>query len=782
VGRGNPLKKRPLSSAVLLLFVGLLVWYAFFALPRDLFPDATATVVYSAEGELLGARIAADEQWRFPQGDSLPHHFEESIISFEDAWFYYHPGINPVSTVRALYQNVKSGKVISGGSTLSMQVIRLSRENPPRTYWEKLYEMLLATRLEWRYSKSEILALYAAHAPFGGNVVGLEAAAWRYFGRASHSLSWAEAASLAVLPNAPGLIRPGKSEEHYKIKRNRLLKKLWHAGKLNERAYALALLEPLPGEPYAIPTKAQHLTDLAEREQQGKVVHSTLSVYWQHSVEQVLEHYRAAYSGNGVHNAAALLVELKTGAVKAYVGNYKQVRDGHGQFNDMLQTPRSSGSILKPFLYAAMLEEGALLPKQLVPDLPITFGGFKPENYIEQYDGAVAADEALYRSLNIPAVIMLKEYGLSRFKERLGEFGFSTLTREASHYGLSMILGGAEVTAFELADAYRLMGARLQAYQTSGKEINNSFESIYWHREARRVKQSSPYRGGSLWHTVEALKQVNRPDSEMGWQFFNAPNVAWKTGTSFGFRDAWAVGITNTHVAVVWVGNADGEGRPGLVGAEAAGPILFDILRLTRSEANFPVPYNEMEEKRICRASGMLASSNCPKVDSVFVPRSQRSAGFCHVHQLVQVEVESGERVKRSCTNKAWRTDTFFVLPPAQAWHFAKQYSNYRFLPPWSASCKEAGSRELAIIYPEQGSTYYLPLELDGARHKLIAEVAVLRQHNELFWHLDGEYLGNTQEFHQIPLHLKAGKHTLSVTDKSGNEVRSTFTVLLKED
>lgn len=781
MGRGNPLKKRLVRVFFLILCGVFLLWYAF-ALPRDLFQDSTATVLYSTEGELLGARIAEDEQWRFPAVDSVPAHFAKSIVCFEDAWFYYHPGVNPMSVLRALYQNLTEGHVVSGGSTLSMQLIRLSRKNPPRTYWEKLYEMVLATRLELRYSKEEILGMYAAHAPFGGNVVGLEAAAWRYFGRASNRLSWAEAASLAVLPNAPGLIRPGKSEDAFRAKRNRLLKKLLEEEVLSEREYSLALLEPLPGTPYAIPKSAQHLTDLAEKEQKGKVVHATLSLHWQQRVEQVLEHYRTAYTGNGVHNAAALLVEVKTGAVRAYVGNYKQVKDGHGHFNDMLQTPRSSGSILKPFLYAGMLEDGALLPKQLVPDLPITFGGFKPENYIEQYDGAVPANEALYRSLNIPAVLMLKEYGLTRFKERLSDFGFTTLTEGANHYGLSMILGGAEVTAYELADAYRLMSVRLQAYQTSGKEIQNRFKSIYWHKDAERQPRVSPYRGGSLWHTMEALKQVNRPDSEMGWQFFNTPNVAWKTGTSFGFRDAWAVGITNDFVAVVWVGNADGEGRPGLVGAEAAGPILFDILRITGSEANFPVPYNEMEEKLLCATSGMLASASCPEVDTVFVPVSRHNPDFCEVHKLVQIDVASGERIKRFCTDRPWVTDTFLVLPPAQAWYYAKQHSNYRFLPPWSAACRDAGNRELAIIYPEHGSTYYLPLELDQEQHKLIAEVAVLRKQSELFWHLDGVYLGSSTEFHQMPLSLEAGKHVLSITDNSGNEVKSTFTVLLRED
>lgn len=773
--------KKGLKRLFIALSFLFLIWYIFFSLPRDLFTTPTSTVLYAEDGQLLGARVATDDQWRFSEGDSLSEKYKTAVVKFEDAWFYWHPGFNPVSIARALYQNIKAGKVVSGGSTISMQLIRLSRKNPPRTVWEKLYEIVLATRLELRYSKSEILNLYASNAPFGGNVVGIEAAAYRYFNRNSFDLSWAEAATLGVLPNAPGLIRPGKAEEKLQAKRDKLLRKLLVEGIIDSTELQLAELETLPQKPYAIPQKAEHLLALAETKQQGKQVFSTLNAGWQQKLGEVLNSYKRKYAGNGIYNAAAVLVEVETGAIKAYVGNQARPIKLHGEFNDMLQTPRSSGSILKPFLYANMLQSGELLPKQLVADIPISLGGFTPENYIEQYDGAVAADEALYRSLNIPAVLMLRDYGIGRFKSDLQRLGFSTLGGSADYYGLSLILGGAEVTAYELAQGYTLMAQSLNAYNTSGAALKNRFTPIHWQATDTVQKVKNSVELGAWHYTLKAMKKVNRPNSEMGWEFFNSGNIAWKTGTSFGFRDAWAVGITNKYVCVVWVGNADGEGRPGLVGAEMAGPILFDILNSTHTQANFLTPYNEMQEAEICSKSGLLASNVCPKTYLEFLPiKAANSVKSCVYHQTFLVDAVSKNRVNRSCRSSNFITDTFFTLPPAQAWYYAKQHNDYRFLPAWADHCNPQQQSEMEILYPRNGSTYYLPYDLNEKQHSLVAEMALLQASKTLYWHLNGLYLGTTEEFHQLPLQMKSGQHILTVTDEAGNSVESGFEVVGK--
>jgi penicillin-binding protein 1C len=780
LGRSNTSRKlkRALKRLGFIGLVVFLIWYAFFALHDPLFTQPTSTVVFASDGSLLGGKIAKDEQWRFPMADSISPRYVKSLIEFEDAWFYQHPGVNPVSMFRALSQNLEAGRVVSGGSTLSMQLIRMSRKNPSRTIWEKLYEIILATRLELRYSKAEILNLYAANAPFGGNTVGIGAAAYRYFGRNPADLSWAEAATLAVLPNAPGLIRPGKSEKQLLKKRNRLLEKLYSEEIINETTYELAVLEPLPAEPYAIPQESKHLIMLAQKDHPGRLLHSSIEVDLQKEVNRVLESYQQRYSSNGVHNAAAMLVDVESGAVVAYAGNYNQISPEHGGYNDMLQANRSSGSILKPFLYASMLDAGEMMPKQLQPDIPIILGGFKPENYLEEYDGAVPADAALYRSLNIPAVLQLRQYGVGAFKKRLLDYGFNSINRSESNYGLSLILGGGEVKGYDLANAYYLMAKALRDYNTEGSKAEQKYPAICWFKGQKVQEYKVPNSKAAIYHTFEALKKLNRPDSELGWQFFNGANVAWKTGTSFGFRDAWAVGVTNKYVAVVWIGNADGEGRPGLIGAETAGPLLFDILNYTRSAADFPIPLNDMLEVAVCTKSGYLASRPCPTKQKQFIASSSAKAAlYCPNHAAYLTELETGKRVHRFCSN-SWQADTFFVLPPVQARYYSKKNSNYRFLPDWKAGCQQAEQQALVFLYPKNNSTYYLPFDLDGKQHSLVAEVGLQKANQTLYWQLDGNYLGTTEDFHQLPIKLASGKHTLTVTDANGNSIQSAFEVL----
>src|SRR5690606_11127696 len=348
-----------------------LIWYLLFSLPSPLFKEETSTLIYGDDYSLLGATISEDEQWRFPANDSVPKRFGICITQFEDAYFRKHPGVNPVSLLRAFRQNSSAGSVKSGGSTITMQTIRLAKQNPERTYWQKFLEIIQATRLELTYSKDEILNYYASYAPFGGNVVGLDAAAWRYYAKPSHQLSWSECATLAVLPNAPSLIFPGKNEELLLKKRNRLLKKLKDENFISEDDYELALLEPLPGKPNALPKIAPHLLHTASKTQKGKRLNTTLNTQLQEQVNHIVENHRQELSASEIHNLAVLVVEVETGDVKAYIGNSTDKNNSHSNQVDVIPAPRSSGSILKPFLYAPMIQEGKLLPKMLINDTPM---------------------------------------------------------------------------------------------------------------------------------------------------------------------------------------------------------------------------------------------------------------------------------------------------------------------------------------------------------------------------------------------------------------------------
>ncbi|MGB1311328.1 MAG: transglycosylase domain-containing protein, partial [Leucothrix sp.] len=370
----------------------------------------------------MGAHIAEDEQWRFPPVERVPNKFSTALIAFEDKRFRYHPGVDPMAVARALYLNLSKGKVVSGGSTLSMQTIRLSQQNPPRTLWNKLLEALKAIRLEVRYSKDQILSLYASHAPFGGNVVGLEAAAWRYFGRSQHKLSWAESAMLAVLPNSPGLIHVGRSRQQLKAKRDRLLQRLQEQGVLSELDYELAIAEALPLRPKPLPRLAPHLLDtLLQEHQQAADPHkvprfeTSISYQMQRSAMQIAKHHAQTLKQRGVNNLAMLVIDNRTFGVLAYVGNVpSETADKNGLAIDLVQRPRSTGSTLKPFLFANMIQQGEILPETLVADTPVRYSGYRPKNFNRDFHGAVRARDALSSSLNIPAVNMLSYHGVER--------------------------------------------------------------------------------------------------------------------------------------------------------------------------------------------------------------------------------------------------------------------------------------------------------------------------------------------------------------------------------
>ncbi|HMX40755.1 MAG TPA: penicillin-binding protein 1C, partial [Saprospiraceae bacterium] len=616
-----------------------LIWL--FCLPRPLFRKPLSTVLEDRHGDLLCARIASDGQWRFPPNDSLPEKYAAAVIAFEDKRFRWHPGIDPLSLSRAIWHNLTQGRVVSGGSTLTMQVIRMARDNPPRTVGEKLIEAFMATRLELTYSKRHILHLYAANAPFGGNVVGLEAAAWRYYGKNAALLSWAEAATLAVLPNSPALIHPGRNRQALVDKRNRLLQKLRDSGHLSALECELGMEEPLPEQPQPLPQLAPHLLDRLSTGRQPEqflrrplaaaTAHrfaSTLDRQLQQRVTDILVRRQEVYRGNEVHNLAAVVIDVPSGEVLAYVGNVPGAGQQHQEQVDIIAAPRSTGSILKPYLYALALESGDILPNSLLHDVPTQLGDYKPENYYETYDGAVPARRALIRSLNVPFVLLLQQYGLEKFHYNLQRLGISTLSRPPDHYGLTLTLGGAEANLLDITRIYANMGRRL-------REV---YEGPSKHRPASTTVEGilSP---GAIWHTFQAMQEVERPNSLGEWELFRASRrIAWKTGTSFGFRDAWAAGVTPQYAVGVWAGNADGEGRPGLIGVEMAAPVLFEIFeQLPGGDAWFDPPYDDMAQIAVCRQSGYRAGEHCER-DTAWVPKGGLNAPLCPYHQLLHLD------------------------------------------------------------------------------------------------------------------------------------------------
>lgn len=751
----------------------LLIWYIL-CLPSPLFHVPYSTVVSDRYNNLLGARIADDQQWRFPTSDSIPEKYKICLIEFEDRHFFKHWGINPLAIGRAIKQNISSGHIVSGASTITMQTIRLSRKES-RTFGEKLIETILATRLEFSYSKDDILNLYASHAPMGGNVVGIEAASWRYFAHQAATLSWAEAATLAVLPNSPSLMHFNKNRDKLLNKRNKLLEQLYNRNIIDKVDYELAVSEPLPFQPQALPQIAPHLVTKLYQEQGGKHIVSTIDKHQQERTESILSRWNAEFAQNGINNIAAIIFDVQKNEVIAYCGNVDFEKDISANQVDIIQASRSTGSILKPFLYCAMLQEGLLLPDELLPDVPINMNGFAPKNFSLQYDGAVHASEALARSLNVPFVVSLRKYNVPKFYNILKRAGMTTLNRSADNYGLSLILGGAEGKLWDITYMYLQMAQQLNIFNEEGRyyDMKSPAYILQENNNELRDRNRNPlFSAGAIWQTFEALTNVNRPE-EIDWKSIpSIQKIAWKTGTSFGFRDGWAVGVNPKYVVGVWVGNSDGEGRPGLTGARTAGMVMFDIFNSLPLSRWFTRPDQDLVQVEVCHESGCLKSMNCPEaeIDTVWVSKKGRDGAVCTYHKLVHLSEDRKFQVYNDCAGSRGIIHTsWFVLPPTWEWYYKQQHSNYEPLPPYSPECKDDSDIKLMeFIYPFPNAIISLPKQLDGSPGKLIFELAHRSPQNKVFWHLDGQYIGETEYFHKKEYSPAKGTHILTVVDETG--------------
>ncbi|MCP4348085.1 MAG: penicillin-binding protein 1C [Desulfobacterales bacterium] len=838
-----------------LFFIFSVSGYFFWkCLPEPLFNTPFSRVLLDRDGELMGAFIARDEQWRFPPKPEIPEKFISAATCYEDRRFFYHPGVDFFAVARAMWSNIRSGRIVSGASTITMQVIRLSRRGQARTFREKLTEMILAFRLEIAMSKKEIFSLYASHAPFGGNVVGIQAGAWRYFGRGPEQLSWAETAMLAVLPNNPALIHPGRNRKKLRQKRDWLLDKMEQRGITDSMSCRLAKAEPLPSKPHPIPMLAPHLPDkliAAGNRQTATQIRTTLKKDIQIRTNEIIRRHHRILAGNGIFNAAALILEVETGDVLAYVGNVADFTNPkHGNHVDVITAPRSTGSILKPFLFAGIINAGEILQSQLVHDIPTQIGGFAPENYTRDYQGAVPAYMALARSLNIPAVRMLRSFGTDRFYNLLKQLGMTTLHRPAREYGLSLILGGAEGTLWDITGIYASMARHVNRYSDVGREtpvffppkfitdgltvdsskitpsqfVQNTTKEAY--PQLGGVTEDSPLEGGqggvvrirtdgyargkhppgppqggnpltygyarmknnplkaaACWLTFQAMLEVVRPGEESAWKdFASYRRIAWKTGTSYGLRDGWAVGVTPKYAAGVWVGNADGEGRPGLTGIDAAAPILFEIFGLLDVREWFDIPEADLVEISVCSKSGYRVGPFCAETREIQIMQTGLRSKSCPYCRIIHCDSELRWRVHSECERVAdIRSEKWFVLPPGPEWYYRKKHSDYRLLPRLRDDCSESAGTDtvsLTLIIPRQNSRIYVPRELDSRIGRTVFKAAHREPRTIVYWHLDETYLGQTRDIHQMALAPDPGKHTLTLVDENGERLERRFTVL----
>jgi penicillin-binding protein 1C len=772
----------------------LLVWYAL-CLPEILFDVPYSTVIESKEGRLLDAHIAKDEQWRFPAVDSVPYRYKQCVLQYEDAYFYSHPGFNPVAITKALADNISAGKVVRGGSTITQQVIRLSRKKD-RKYYEKFIELIWATRLEFRLSKEEILELYVSHAPYGGNVVGLDMAAWRYYGRKPNELSWAESATLAVLPNAPGLVYPGKRESLLQEKRDRVLLKLKEGNIITAMDYELAISENVPTQDFRVPQLAPHLLQRVHKEYGTQKLRTSIDYEMQETVNRIVKNHHHILKQNGVNNLAMLVLDVETQSVAAYVGNAPTTKE-HSKDVDIILAPRSTGSVLKPFLYAAMLDDGELLPHSLVKDTPTVIDGFSTENYDKRYAGAIPASQALSRSLNVPAVRMLREHTVPRFYSKLQDLKLTHINRGASTYGLSLIIGGGESSLWDMSRAYLGMAKTLELYTENSSqydpEVMNhlSYLDSSWSNENYQVSafakaeqkssnreinwslEPSIYGAGSIYHTFEAMKKVNRPEGEEVWHFFNPDReIAWKTGTSFGNRDAWAIGVTPRYIIGVWTGNADGEGRADMTGIDSAAPVLFDLFNRLPTQNWFAAPYDDMIQVQACKQSGYLATPLCASINQ-YIPTVGEKFASCPFHKSIHLDPTKTYQINADCEPASQIvTQSWFTLPPVMSYYYARSNPAYKALPEYREGCVPATEDVMRFIQPKHNTTITLTKNVEGVQNTAIFEIAHKDRDAQVFWYMDDAFIGATKNFHELAIEGKKGKRLITAVDEEGNDVR----------
>ena len=735
-------------------------------------------MVKDTKGEMLRIFLNTNQQWCLPPEDTIevPEKLEQAVLYYEDQYFHYHPGMNPVSLVRAIVQNTRNKKVVSGASTISMQLVRLKIPRE-RTVFNKFIEILTAFRYEAHMSKDKILKAYLDHAPYGGNIIGYRTAALKYFNKEAAELSWAEAATLAVLPNSPSLINPSANPELLEQKRNGLLQKLLNKEVIDSISYRLAINEEIPDQTNSFRIFAPHLTrKISASEPKTRIVNTTIDKELQDYCEYICKLYSQNLKMFGVPNISLLVVETKTGKVRSYVGSQEFFDfESNGQV-DGVMAPRSSGSTLKPLLYSLSMDDGIVLPKTLIKDIPTYFQAFSPSNADKKYNGVATAEEALIRSLNIPAVRLLNSYGLYNYYVFLQQAGVSTLFRTAEDYGLPLIIGGAEVNLWDLVMLYR--GLANDGIFTANTYLKNETGNL-----SGSAQLISP---GACTLTLNILRDLKRPGIEYYWKRFNNQDaIAWKTGTSYGQKDAWAVGVTPEWTIGIWVGNFTGEGNVNISGASSAGPLLFEVFNyLPKSPDNawFKSKEEDFKEVVLCEETGFQAGENCPHKIGTKGPSHMKSLKLCPYHKKLYTNASYSHEVCSYCWDSDYTSNNYLIFPSEVSYYLKKRGQFVENVPLHNPACTKTGSMvPIQIVYPLDSAQIWVPRDFGGEQQRIVARCTHQSDSGLIYWYLNDNYLGTTRQKHTMSICPQPGKNKFLISDEQGNNVSSTFNAYVEE-
>lgn len=724
-------------------------------------PKPYSRIVYARDGSMLHAQLSRDDKWRMhTRLDEVPPALLQSLVAKEDQYFWYHPGVNPFALVRAAFSNTFSGARVSGASTITMQVARML-EPKPRTFWSKLQEIFRAFQLEWHYSKNEILEMYLSYLPYGGNVEGVKAASHLYFGRSPQRLSLSQAIVLTVIPNRPNSLRPDQHPEALRAARDKWARRFAEEGIFDQEALADALREPVAAQRLELPTIAPQfcLRMLASRP--GESLWTSIDPRIQAQSALLLRNHVQRAQRVGVRNGALLVVDNATMEVLAYCGSADfadKIAEGEV---DAVRALRSPGSTLKPFLYASAFDRGLLTPKMKVLDVPFEAGGYMPVNYDKTCTGEVSAEYALRHSLNLPAVRLLDQMGMHGFVQALTLMGFQGISRDRQDMGLSVVLGGCGVRLDELVPAYA-------AFARGGQLRPLRFDPLP-RAAGRPLALCSPE---SAYLVTDILAGLERPDLPQDLlDRSKLPRIAWKTGTSFGRRDAWAIGFNPRYTIGVWMGNMDGSGVQGLSGASTATPLLvelFSALSAGQDKVWFKQP-DGIEKRQVCSVSGRLPGAHCPHTYTDLRIRARSPLGACTHARTYYTDLRGEMRYCPACLPATgWQLLELNALDPELLGWMQRKGMQVQLPPPHNPACTAvfAGAGP-SIVSPRADGKYLIP-QGEG----LVLHAAAAATTSRLYWYANDAFLGSTASDGKLAFTPPSGRVKIGCMDDQGQMAR----------
>ncbi|MFT2008141.1 penicillin-binding protein 1C [Pontibacter sp. 13R65] len=760
----KPLLPRSSRRVITYLLTLLLSCTLAFTILHLLFPLkfnlAYSPVITASDGSVINAFLSPDDKWRMQlEAKEINPVLKTAVLLKEDRYFYYHPGINLVAIGRAFVNNTIRGKTTSGASTITMQVARLLYPNK-RTYWHKITELFRALQLEWMYSKDEILLLYFNLVPFGGNIEGVKAASVLYFHQSPQELSLAQAVTLAVIPNKPSSLRIGVQNSRIVAFRNKWLQYYRQIGAFPDKDIADALQEPLAATRQDAPRVAPHFAYRMFRQYRNQpVIKTTLNRQVQEQVEKLAYNYLQQLRHKNIHNASVLVINNQTHTVEAYLGSADFTDAAHGGQVDGVRAIRSPGSTLKPILYAAAIDQGLLTPKTIISDVPIDYAGYRPENYFGNYSGNITIEQALATSLNVPAVKVLDQLEVQHFVQKLSMAGFSQIRKEKNQLGLSLILGGCGVKLEELTTLFA-------SFANQGRYI-----PIRWLQNDSSKVYTQVISPAAAYMVNQILTQLKRPDlPHNAHNSTRLPKIAWKTGTSYGRKDAWSIGYNQKYTVGVWVGNFSGEGVPELNGTDSATPLLFDIFNsidYNSPESWFKEPKGT-RYRSVCVESGMPVNSFCTShTTDTYIPGVSPVAKCTHLKQ-VKVSADGSMAYCTSCLPDAGYTEKWFPnYTPEILTFYNSEHIPYQQLPPHNPACPRIFQESAPLITSPTADMEYI---LEREEHQQLMLHA--NTHNEVkqvYWYLNDKFLragaANEKVFFEPP---HAGHYKISCTDDQG--------------